>query len=147
MYSMPGERRPRRRPRRGLAEVAQHLVRYPSSRVLRYFSGQISADLPNLLVGGDAAEWWDEGAAPTPAKAVAAIKKHHVYTAGATAGSMATVWMNLEFADGTSTGRGSVEPSEPYLADAGFREALRRYVATGKGSKMAKYVPAGYLDA
>ena len=60
---------------------------------------------------------------------------------------MATVWMNLEFTDGTSTGRGSVEPSEPYLADASFREALRRYVATGKGSKMAKYVPAGYFDA
>ena len=66
-------------------------------------------------MGGDAAEWWDEGAAPTPAKAVGAIKKHHIYTAGATAGSMATVWMKLEFADGTTTGRGSVEPSEPVL--------------------------------
>ena len=61
---------------------------------------------------------------------------------------MATVWMNLEFADGTTTGQGSVEPHQsPYLADASFREALRRYVATGKRSKMAKYVPAGYFDA
>ena len=104
-------------------------------------------------VGGDAAEWWDEGAAPTPAKAVAAIKKHHVYTAGATAGSMATVWMNLEFADGTATEWGSVEPSEVQSPTwrtpaSARRSGLRRYVATGKRSNDGQvHVPAGYFDA
>jgi len=38
-------------------------------------------------------------------------------------------------------GRGGYIPCEPFLADEGFRAALRRYVATKQGQKMRKYVP------
>ena len=91
-------------------------------------------------------EWWDEYASAAPRKEVHNIKNHHFYSSGAHAGSMATVYMSLECADGTDTGRGGYVASEPYLADEGFdgfRSALRRYVATKQGQKMRKYVPEG----
>ena len=54
--------------------------------------------------------------------------------------------MSIEFADGTDTGRGGYVASEPYLPDASFRAALRRYVATKKGKSMHKYVPASVFE-
>ena len=78
--------------------------------------------------GTDGDQWWDEHAAPPPRKEVRKIKSHHTYSSGAQEGSLATVYMSMEFADGTpNTGRGGYIPSEPYLADEGFRAALRRY--------------------
>ena len=55
------------------------------------------------------------------------------------------MYVSLEIADGTSTGRGSYVASEPYLPDASFCDALRRYVKTKAGAKMRKYVPASVL--
>ena len=94
---------------------------------------------------GTSDEWWDEHAAPLPRKVVRKIKNHHVFLDGAQEGSLATVVMTMEFADGTDTGRGNYIPSEPYLADEGFRTALRRYIATKQGKRMLKYVPGSVL--
>ena len=53
--------------------------------------------------------------------------------------------MSMEFVEGTDTGRGGYIASEPYLPDASFRAALRRYTATKKGKSMHKYMPASVI--
>ena len=107
-------------------------------------SGEVGSAGSGEAAIGD--QWWDEHTAQPPRKEVRKIKSHHPYSSGAQEGSLATVYMSMEFADGTDTGRGGYVPSEPYLADEGFRADLRRYVATKKGKRMLKYVPAGVLD-
>jgi len=71
------------------------------------------------------------------------IKSHYVYSSQSQPGSLVAVIMRMEFADGTDTAqmaptRGGYVASEPYLPDASFRAALRRYVATKKGKRMCK---------
>ena len=89
---------------------------------------------------------WNPTPAPSSATAVVRkIKNHHVFLDGAQEGSLSTVVMTMEFTDGTDTGRGNYIPCEPYLADEGFRTALRRYIATKQGKRMLKYVPGSVL--
>ena len=82
----------------------------------------------------------------SPRKEVRKIKSHYVYSSRSQPGSLVAVIMSMEFADGTDTGRGGYIDSEPYLPDASFRAALRRYVATKKGKTMHKYVPASVFE-
>ena len=76
------------------------------------------------------------------------IKSHYVYSSRSQPGSLVAVIMSMEFADGTVHRRDTAHrrrrarrlyvASEPYLPDASFRAALRRYVATKKGKRMCK---------
>ena len=76
------------------------------------------------------------------------IKSHYVYSSRSQPGSLVAVIMSMEFADGTvhRHRRGGYVASAPYLQDASFRAALRRYVAINKGKSMCKYVPASVFE-
>ena len=70
---------------------------------------------------------------------VSKIWKHHVYRGGR-AGSLYNVYVGIEWSDGTRT-IGGHEPSEPLAGSESGRAALLAYVATSKGSVLAKYLP------
>ena len=71
--------------------------------------------------------------------AVSKVLRHYVYR-GARAGSLYNVYAKLLFEDG-SCSMGGVEPVEPLAKSESGREALRAYVKTKKGAKIAKYLP------
>lgn len=72
---------------------------------------------------------------------IVAIKRHKVYN-GAQAGALYNVYVSVEFADGTSSGR-DYYPSEPLWGHTVGREIVRKYAGTAQGQRgFAKYVPA-----
>ena len=77
---------------------------------------------------------------------VAQIRRHHVY-GGARRGSLRSVYVQLAYDDGSTTGRGAFEPAESLCSRPEGVDVLATYLRTARGTQIAKYVPVQLAEA